>query len=697
MTFVCRIADQSVTVVNAGSYPDLGSLSNDGRTVSLTAVEASATKDTRLAAISTLNSRLQSGCDLVLQTTGSTYPISLRLLPGGRADVLFDDMFELGVQTLYQVEAPCLPYATPANRVFLASPIGDELPVSDDVVVSEVAGYDAIRVWADGGEWRIQSGTTLAGMLELWGDCIADEILSVETISRIASLGTGTFQIHLSFRDGSNTELDRWYVENLYAVGRARQLRYFRVPAGAVRFVAVIFATSSAGTTDARLERIEVGRKLPPWQCLIPTNPATLDVGPVPAGWTRTGTIGNVSYDNGTWIDGWFGIGATNSAALAYYLSPRIRLDQNHRIGWKSRMLVEGYTSGTASILVNWYDESDVYMSSTTLYSLTANDADTLHYGTLEQPTGGWYARMELLVAAASTLTARWTECDMGEHIMEAPGDIRLTEMRGEVAAPLEIYGDVDFAAYSGATHAAQVLRGSDAHRVHVGVGINEGGPYVWEAEELTWTGGTTATTTSADDYPGTGNTGKKNTGTVAATAPIDTSQVKDGTYELFVRVRASAGDTGTLTCTESTKGATGVTTDSGVTTPCWRSLGQVGLPCKRTHPGTAANITVSMVGSDAGAVVQVDRYMLIPISHGGYAYYHDEDGPTSVKSEFDVLADGTLLLDNAVDMTDCGGVRLMANATNRLVVLAEETGSDETGHPIVFFGAHMPEYSLWQ
>jgi hypothetical protein len=150
---------------------------------------------------------------------------------------------------------------------------------------------------------------------------------------------------------------------------------------------------------------------------------------------------------------------------------------------------------------------------------------------------------------------------------------------------------------------------------------------------------------------------------------------------------------TGTLTCTESTTGTTGVTTT--LTTPSWLSLGQITLPAKRTHAGTAANINVSINASDDG-VCSVDRYVLIPLSFGGHAYYHDATA-TDVISQFDVLADGAILLDNAVDSTDCGGGTMLATSDDRLVVCSEEAASDETTHAAEFLLLHAPQFGLWR
>ena len=201
MSLSVRIADIPLTLV-ANPAPSFGSLLDaSGRSVSFAAKITGATKDTLGAAISALNTRLALPCDLVIQSTGSTYPMALRLLGNGEARVADQWDYEfVGGQSVVQIDAPCAPYATPANRVFLASPIGDEFPVDTTVIRNSAA-----RVYARDGRYVVTTDTTDEGELWLSFECVDNELLVIEfdwECETIAGVGNG-MNINAHLPDGA--------------------------------------------------------------------------------------------------------------------------------------------------------------------------------------------------------------------------------------------------------------------------------------------------------------------------------------------------------------------------------------------------------------------------------------------------------------------------------------------------------------
>jgi hypothetical protein len=283
-------------------------------------------------------------------------------------------------------------------------------------------------------------------------------------------------------------------------------------------------------------------------------------------------------------------------------------------------------------------------------------------------------------------MTWTFSALTLSHATVEAPGSIRLNGLTTEVPTPLELWCNVDIE--------------SDAHLVYVGVMPQGSGEYIWEAEALTWAGTGDAYETSAAFYPGTGNTGWKNSGTNECDAPLDTADVTPGTYLLLARAMVNntsyVGTVGWRYVGDSTNIGSATI---ALATPAWISLGQVTLPAKRTHRGTAANIEVSITNANASGATSVDRFVLIPLyipgHECGYAYYHDSTATDAI-SQFDVV-DGTILLDSAVDMTDCGGGTMLATDRDRLIVCSEEVASDETTHLIDLFVLATPRYNLWR
>lgn len=678
MSLAVRIADQTLTLLNK-SEPSFGSLLASDRKVSFLARLTGADKDAIAASIVTLNSRLATPCDLVLQSTDSSYPQALRLLGDGAATVLDQWRYEFGDAAVVQVESPCAPYATPANRVY-PNPCGDEFPTADDVVAyDDGSTYQSEYSCASGGRWRVYATTSARGMIHLYGDCSANEVLSVECDYEVESVGTGGVYVTIAFLNSSDAVTNTWGVAYKAAVGAGHSVVLVRSDSNDVRFRVQIYAADSASACVGYVWNVEVGRKMPAAPRTVPTGPSSYGTTTLPAGWTHN-TVANATWDYGATASGYFALAIGNAVTSEPYMyeEDAHAVVPGRTYGAVVTRNVTAWTAGTAYCKVYWYDSDGVYLSASTVDSKTSATGSATTNTTVTAPANAVWGRMFLVTSDDANLDVRWTACDWGEHLCETPGQIHLTSIEGEAPAPLEVWGDVD--------------PESDAHSVWLGVMPAGVGPYIWQAEALSWSGTDDAAATDAAFYPGSGNTGWKNSGTNVATGTIDASKCTPGTYLLLVRgMSNNASYTSSYACSQSN--AAHPTT--ALTTPAWLSLGQVTLPPKKTHPGTAANLTVTMVSSNASGVASADCYLALPLNLGGYAYYHDST-VTDVISQFDVI-DGQILLDSTTDMTDCGGGAMLATADSRLIVVAEESASDETTHLVNLSILHTPRYGLWR
>lgn len=684
MTFVARIADIDL-VVEADPAPGFGSvLDSDGRSIALTAIIEGISKDNCAAQVSVLNERLSEPCDLVMTPTGSACSQALRLKGGGAATITNAQLFEIGNVAIVSITAPCAPYAVPANRVYLANPFGDEWP---SALVTDVSRSSANYVFADGGRWRVRADATADGTMNLYGDAIPDEVLVVEFDYEVtaASSGGNVFYVVIGLRstDGG-ANISAWTMLLTASVGSGHVRELVRVPDSAARFCLTTVADYVTGNVDGYIWNVQVGRKRLAAPRLVPGKASTTSgyVG-IPYGWIATTDAGV------TWTSSAANLRleAANSVGAAFCssvvdgdLNGAVPVVPGRRIGVRFTSQLTDYTDGTFRVALMYRDAANGSAVATVLREVTAADgAAVTTYWDGVVPGNAAKAYLYWGVTAANaTGNFNITDVEIGEHVVESPGAIALSAVEGEHPAAVEVYGDVDIE--------------SDAHSVYLGVGMNDG-PYLWEAEALPWTGG--AYSTNATSYPGTGNTGwycGGATGATRRTATIDTSRVKRGAYLLLVRGQTtSASYDAVFDCDESD----GAAVATRLTTPAWYSLGQIVLPARRTHTGTAANITVGMQASASNYGV-VDRYLLVPLTQGGHAYYHDATAGDAI-SQFDVLGDGTILLDSAVDMTDCGGGQLLATSRDRLVVCAEEAASDETTHLAILDLLHTPLYDLWR
>jgi len=682
MSFTCRIADVALTV----SEPEFGGSLDSPRAVSLAALLSGTSADDVAAQISHLNSRLSEACDLVLLPSGASGLQSLRLTGGGLARVENLAPMQLQNWAKVQITAPCDPYARPANRVFLGSPFGDEWPPA---TATDIARTDANHVYADGGRWCVRADASANGILYMRGDAVPDEVLVIEFDWEFTAGAAYAFVVgvELLAADGGAV-LDAWNLKVAAAAGSGHVREYVRVRSDAYRFnlrASAAYASSTAA--EAYIWNVEVGRKKSASHRLAPggaSDHASAAAG-IPYGWVSQ-TIDGVAWaTSGNLMT----VSASPNAAdtafcssvLDGYFAGALPVVAGRTIGTRFYSQVTSYTDGVFKVGIRFTDAAGAVVSTTDIRTVTAADGAgvwTNWTGTV--PAGAAFASLYWgPYGAGTTGDMSFGNAELGEHVVEAPDAVSLMAIAGEHPASLEVYGDVD--------------PESDAHSVYVGVGECDG-PYIWEAEALTWTGTSDAYATDAAFHPGTGNTGWKNSAANECSASIDTSRVKPGAYLLLVRgMSNSPSYAATFKCDESSTGSTGVSTT--VATPVWLSLGQVVLPPRRTHVGTSANITVRLNSVTSGEA-KADRYLLIPLTQGGYAAYHDSTATDGV-SQFDVLADGTILLDSAVDLSDCYGGSLAATARDRLVVCAEKAASDETTHLVILGLLHTPLYDLWR
>ena len=648
---------------------------------------AGATQDACTAAITRLLSRLPSiigPSELVLEPTGGNRPMALTALRTISAAEPYTHAQDIGFRADVEFALAVTPTTHRANRVYLAAPIGDEFPSHADVARScNGAGEAARYVYADGGRWVVTASASDRGILDLYADVVADEQLVVEFDYDVVAAGA-TLNVTLELpQTGAGTYT--WTLLSKATTGAGRFIAAYRVPAFDAGERAYLRATWSANSASkAYLSGVRIGAKTVANERLLPGAPSDAE-STLPYGWSAQ-AAGNVTYSYGS---GKFQLAAnvaSAAACLAYGTqgvtyathaaagtAGMLPVVAGRRIGWRATFAVTARTAGTVAVECAWYTAAGAYLSADTLSSKTGTYSETTLYGEVTPPAGAAYASMLLGVTASANLTATLKDADLGEHIIETPGLIHTTRIGGEVPAALEVWGDVDIE--------------SDAWSHAIGVGREDGSPYVFEAEALSWSAGSYSTSTTL--YPGTGNTGWYNTGTTEATASIDVSKVRPGAYLLVVRGAAGVTGTATFGCVD-----TGASVAWGGTTPRWLPTGVVNLPLARTLPGVASLLRVNMWGSGATTQAIADRYLLLPLDQGGSAIV-SAYGAT-VYSAIDVLAGGDVLLDgvaNAVLATTAG---LRAGPHDRLVVVNEKSSSDETTHLCRFDVYATEAFSLW-
>jgi hypothetical protein len=326
-------------------------------------------------------------------------------------------------------------------------------------------------------------------------------------------------------------------------------------------------------------------------------------------------------------------------------------------------------TGGAAILRVAFFDEAGAFLSSINARSVGSVDgASVSTMVVVTVPAGAASARAELVTSSSSTWTLWLESLLLSAGMVKSPAAVHLDGLVGEHPAALETFGDVDIESDAAAVWQAVATEAMKAY----------------EAESLTWTGGTTVNVANDALF---GGLGRQNTGTSPATAPIDCQDVREGTYLLFARA-ASVDGTATVTCAEN-----GGSASTASATPVWLSLGQIVLPPRLAVPGTPATITVGMVSSDAAGKAIVDRLLLVPLTHGGMVSY--EGDPVSA---LDVTEGGAVIVDGLASYG--GGVRtgrLMAASGDRLLVCAEKAASDEATHLVNIAAMHTPLYDLWR
>ena len=680
MAFTARIADIALTVLRDPS-PAFGSvLDGAGRRVCFPALLTGTSKDNAAAQLSALNARLAIPCDLVMLPTNSTYPQALHLLGGGVATITNADMFELGNAAMVSIDAPCAPYATPANRIYLPQPFGDDFPIHADVVAN-----DEDKAFADGGRYAIiaKTGDTY-GTLTLYGNCTATELLVVENWYCNPSPAAATFHGIFTWLAagggvvGTETKEIAWATAGTMVPSFHKAL--YRAPTSAVRFsLTYHFDAGIAGDALAYIWGVHVGEQVP----ACPMTPPDCFSGgdswehiPWPEHEYSRTTTANCAWTH----DSHYTIATcthnTDQANLqSLYYHPVV---PNRRYGYYCANQVTGYNSGEANCAVWWYDQDLNYITVTDTRTRAADDGAVVEtIAEVFAPEYAFFAVPGVYVDANSHLVFKASAIKFGSYVLLAPADIPLSLIPGETPAPIELRGNVDLE--------------SDAHSVYVGCGPNDRSTWIVEAEGLAGFGTAYG---DADCYP----PGVNNAIHVHETLDfgyVDTQTLTLGTYNLFARVRTNAGHTGTF----------GVSYDGGVTiaksrttsltTFAWYLLDQVRVPAKRTVRGVAANIVVTAVAEAAAGEACVDRYAFIPVSFGGYVSYCGALVTDSV-SDFDLI-DNAVLIDGYADGSTCGGGRILATKRDELRVVAEEVACNEITHSLTLHPLCTPRYSLWR
>ena len=693
MSFTARLADISLTVLDDPA-PELYSGHGDSeRRARFTVLYEGSSKDDVNGFVARLNKRLASACDLVLASSNASYPVALHLLPGGAAVPETDALYELRNTALVAIDAPCEPWATPANRVFLPNPIGSEWPQSADIVRGSSSPYVDHFVFAENGRYcLIADGTARKSSLSFYGDLRGDEAVVIEFDYEIysATSGNGLQITFAACAQKGGASVESISLLNATTVGRGHYRAVKRVPGSTPYFTLSASSKDVAGTLRAYIWDVEVGVKRLASPILLPRYVPDTCIGSLPWGWSPPSpSVGGVSWTTTADSAGnYMRCNASSSAGAAFAQSVTDRqtyagalpVTPGRRLGVRFEAGCLSYSAGTFEVALVFRESDGTLVSRTSLAARTSVGSAITTYDS-QVPEKAAVAYLEFgATAAGATFAGVLRNVDCGEYLLEAPGLVSLQSMRGEVAAPLEVWGNVGVE--------------SPAHLVSYAVGRADTAPYIVEAESLSWSGG--APTWSGTCYPPSGNnhwyTGWSY-GTSRKTATIDTQALEPGTYELWAR--AAVGDVaagGVLDCDES-----GVSVSVTTTALTWYSLGQIRCPSRRGWAGAATTITVGMSVSNATYVIGVDRYLFLPLTSGGAVTYHPA-GSSTTCSSFDLLADGVPLVDSVADYASTiPHTPLMATSDDLLIVNAEKASVDEATHLVSVMPLHVPRYSLWR
>jgi len=661
MAFTARIAELEITVEGTDEQPDLGQ-PGAGRQISLVCSTDLATKDLRLAFLSALNLRLQGGCDLVLQSTEETAAVKLRLWPGGDASIVLDEYSELSPKLFYRIVAYSEPFTNPANRFYMASPFGEEWPNT-----SLIARGSSKAVYAQGGRYRITANSASATYdpwLVFVGNCAAGEWLVYEAdYQLVASASSYGFYVVATFHDQSGNQIGhdlKCAVEGSFATGTFHVRAVYRAPATARTTRFSFYHNNPYGNCDAWVWDVVCGER-------VLTHPiASPHVNDEPR-WSNSSWPENEYTCNGSWsyLNGYAVFVGSGSYSPVLLNTQNQDCTPGMVLGVRLYKQVYNRTSGVVQPYVIFSDAAGGTVSTVKLDDWYGNDGapGQLIYR-VTVPVGAVSARACVQVAGSSALTFKVSAFDFGQHVCAAPGKISLSELKTEAPAPLDVY------CVSGNTT-----------RLDLGVAPDDGSPYIWEAESLSWVGGSVGAA-AAPQF--SGGLAEYVIGATTSTASIDTELVRFGAYELLARVCAISGYTADFYCT-----TTGGHASTNSAYPVWKSLGQIHLPPKRAQAGVASNMTVTMV-CQTGGNGYVDQYMLIPLSFGGHASF---DGGTYSN----IYAEGgALYLNGSANATISSAGRMFATGLDRLIINAAMPSSTEAYHWAGFLALATPQYGLF-
>lgn len=665
MSFTCRIADIDLTV-SCNQVRDFGSILDGDRAVSFLAIIAGASKDDRAAQVSMLNSRLAAPCDLILRSNDSSHEQSLHLLGGGSANVVEPDIFELDCSVFASVTAPCAPYATPANRVFLASPYGDEFP-SDATVTRN----SAARVYAQNGRYVVTTDLADEGELRLAFECIDNELLVIEFDWELDSIaGAGNYlNIAALMPDGATWSTAR--AINLTApaisgtsghfVGTVESLPSSPSKTGYLHFASV----NHAGAMLAYVWNVRVGVK----QRIAGEVTDNRFVGDVmPAGWSTSSDYFHV-------VGGKLHMESTAAHGTVYGQSAKFPAIAGRRYGAGTWIEILARAGGTWSISITWRDAVGGSLGSSIICAAAAVIADT------------WY--QVDAVAPALTETAEYTfslwgvtgvctgilhGMEFGEHLIAQPGAIHLEAIEGEIPAPLEILA---------------TALSDDMHILGMSVARADERAYLIEAETLVTTaGGATVWGTDVASSKLSGGHGRSNNSNTYIFGYFDTSNLRPMSYRLYVKAyEVTAGQTSWFYCGDNGQYAT-VTGQNAV----WLDMGVISIPTSRTRLGTGSWANIRMRSQTGTAVC--DCLYLLPLPATVYHPATSTEDATTLHLD----ADGTVYLDGAVNMASVVAAPLRATALDVLHVMADRNSADyaATKRCRVSIYATQP-FNLWR
>lgn len=212
----------------------------------------------------------------------------------------------------------------------------------------------------------------------------------------------------------------------------------------------------------------------------------------------------------------------------------------------------------------------------------------------------------------------------------------------------------------------------------------------LWEAELLTWTGGTTASNVDAAAHGGIYR--QNSDAGSAATAPVSDTALPAGTYKALGRISSDAGQTALFYAVSSATWLSDIT-------PTWM-LAEfpvlAHLPYLFTRAAVGSQHTVGMKPSSGNAYC--DYYGLVPQTWG-WMQWHPAAG-TTVTAKLVHEYDGRLYAADLADAVNGRSGGLAAVGAQRLVVFADTAHGSAAPGGVINLTTTVkvkPRYALWR